>query len=272
MDEHRHLPDINRLSVLTAVILLAYAVTPFIQLPSRPIQLQLPGFFLTINLNFATFTSLLAAALSGVGADWLIRDHPRYHERDASARHWLLPALTAWVISVPLNRLEVGFSWWGIFSFGGLLLLAVVVSEYIALDPGDIRYAPAAIILNAVAFALFLVLAVSLRAAGLRLYGILSALGVAVFLASLRTLYLRLGGRWVWKWPLVITIVIGQMVTGLHYWPLTPLQFGLILVGATYALVSTAVGLEEGRSGRALLVEPLVMILLSWIMAFLVRG
>ncbi len=271
LEEQSHLPDTNRLIILIATVLLAYAVTPFIQIQERSLQLQLPGIFLTFSVNFATITSVLAAALAGVGADWLMRGHPRYGLVAGDTRHWLLPALTAWVIGEPLHRLEVGLQWWGVFAFGMLLTL-VNIAEYVALDSADTRYGLAAVALNAVAFALFLILAIALRATGPRLYVILPALVVAVFLATMRTLYLRLGNRWIWKWPIAISAVVGQVVIGLHYLPLSPLQFGLALLGVAYALTSTAVGLEEGRSGRALVFEPAIMLLVTWLMAILVRA
>ncbi len=272
LDSSSHLPDTNRLSVLAATVLLAYAVTPFIQLPERSFQVQLPGIFLVFSIHFATLTSILAAALAGFGADWLVRSHPHFAGHAGDSRHWILPALTAWVIGEPLNRLEVGLEWWGLFALGGVMLVTVYVAEYIIIDPTDARYAPAAVALTAVAFALFLILAIAIRAAGPRLYVILPALVVAIFLVALRTLYLRLGGRWPWKWPVVIAMIIGQLVIGLHYWPVSPLQFGLVLLGAAYALTSVAGGLEEGRSGRGLWLEPVVMLAVALLMAGLLQG
>jgi hypothetical protein len=272
LDSQSHLPDTNRLSVLTATVLLAYAVTPFIVIPARTLQLQLPGLFLTYTLNFATITSILAAALAGFGSDWLIRGHPQYGLHSQDSRHWMLPALTAWVIGEPLNRLEIGLEWWAVFALGGLMLAAVNVAEYIALDPADSRHAPAAVGLTSVAFALFLILAIAMRAAGPRLYIIIPTLVVASFLVTLRTLYLRLGGRWAWKWPFAISLVIGQIGVGLHYLPFSPMQYGLVLLGAAYALTSMAGGLEEGRGGRALWLEPAVMLAVALLLVFVIRG
>jgi hypothetical protein len=265
------LPDTNRLSVIVATVMLAYAATPFILLPSRVLQLQLPGIYLALTIGFSTLTSTLAAALAGVGTEWLLHQHPRYIE-GGRARHWLLPALTAWVIGVPLNNLAVGLEWWAVFAFGGLLLTGVCAAEYIAADPADPRHPPITAALTAVSFALFLFLAVALRGAGPRLFLILPALTFAVFLAALRTLYLRLGGRWVWIWPLAIALVVGQIAAGLHYLPLSPLQFGLILLGPAYALTSVAVTLEEGRPLRSQWVEPAVMLVSVWLLAVLMRG
>jgi hypothetical protein len=266
-----HLPDTNRLSVVVATVMLAYAMTPFIRIPARVLEIQLPGIFLTYTIDFSTLTSLFAAALAGVGMDWLLRLHPRYAAGKAG-RPWLLPTLTALVIGVPLNFQTVSPEWWAVFAFGGLLLAGVCSAEYIAADPADPRHAPISTALTAVSFALFLVLTVGLRGAGPRLFIILPSVIGAVFFVALRTLYLRLGQRWVWTWPAVIALVVGQIAAGLHYLPLSALQFGLALLGPAYALTSVAVILEEGNSLRVQWIEPVLMLVLVWLLAFFVRG
>jgi hypothetical protein len=95
--KHRHLPDPERLSILAATILLAYALARFIDLPGREIAVQLPGIYLSIQINIKTIVALLVAGLTATGADWLLRDHPAIGKA-RSFEHWLLPALTAWVI------------------------------------------------------------------------------------------------------------------------------------------------------------------------------
>lgn len=94
---------------------------------------------------------------------------------------------------------------------------------------------------------------------------------VAVFLATLRTLYLRLGGQWHWKWSVTIAVITGQLVVGLHYWPISPIQFGLVLMGSAYALTSIAAGVEEGRQGSGLWIEAGIMLLVSGLLAALLR-
>lgn len=263
MDEHQNLPDTNRLSILAATILLAYAVTPFIKLPIRSLSLQLPGFLFELNFNFTSLVSLLVALLAAAGANWLIQGHPQSGEQ-STFQHWLLPALTAWAIGVPLGTLALGLQWWAVFAFGGVLLVLVFVAEYIVVDIADARQAPATVGLTAVSFALYLTLAIAVRAAGLRLYLVLPALVPTLGLVTLRTLYLRLGGRWLWGWGLAIALVVGQFALGLHYWPVTPLAFGLALIGPAYALTSLAGSIEEGRAWRTLWIEPAVMLGLFW--------
>lgn len=263
MEERQHLPDTDRLSVLAATILLAYALLPFFNLPERSFTLPAVGILFVFRFNFATLTAVLSAALAAAGTEWLVRSHPMAGGQ-RTAQHWLLPAFTAWVIGLPLASLQVGLQWWAVFAFGGLLLVLVLVAEYIAVDLHDTRHAPAAVGLTAVAFALFLILCVALTAAGSRLYILLPAVALAAFSVALRSLYLRLGGRWCVAWAGGIALVVAQMVAALHYWPVSPLRFGLLVLGLAYALTSLAGSVEEGRSWRASWVEPVLMLVVMW--------
>lgn len=272
MEAHEHLPDRNRMSVVIAAVMLAYAVTPFVQIAPLVLQTQLPGIFLSITVDFSTLSSLVAAALAATGSWWLLLDHPLYPTWKNRGRHWLLPALTAWVIGVPLNSLAVGPEWWALFGLGGVFLVIVLLAEYIALDPEDVRHAPAVVGLTALSFALFLLLTVSLKATGLRLFFIFPAITLAVGLTALRTLYLRLGGVWHWKGTLLITLIVAQIASALHYFPLLPLQYGLLLTGLAYALTSAVSAYEEGRTGTALWLEPTIMLGVLSLLAVLIRG
>ncbi|KPL80812.1 hypothetical protein ADN00_01055 [Ornatilinea apprima] len=269
MNERQHLPDANRLSILASTILLAYAISPYVNIPPRSFGVTLFGAVYSLNFDFGLLLSLLVSMLAAVGADWLIRDHPELRETN-TMQHWILPALTAWVLGVPLRNLQPGLEWWVVFAFGGILLILVFVAEYIVVDLADDLHAPAAIGLTAVSFALYLFLAISLRAAGLRLYTMLPTIVLSMALVALRTLYLRLNGRWCLVWGVAIAVIVGQFAVGFHYWPLSPLSFGLLLVGPSYALTSTAVLIEEKRPWQTLWIEPVVMLAIFWGMAVMV--
>ncbi len=271
MEEHSHLPDLGHLSTLMAVILLAYATTSFITLPTQDLSLQLPNFYLEIPLSFSTAISFLTAALAAVGSEWLVRDHPRLYQK-STIPHWFLPALSAWAIGVPLGSLEVSPVWWLMLGVSGLLLVLVFIAEYIAVDPSDVRHTVSTVMLTAVSFALFLILAVAVRGSELRLYLSLAVLIPASFLVTLRTMQLRLGNPWRFQWALGIGLIIGQLALGLHYWPLLPVQYGLLLLGPAYGLTSIAISIEESQTGRGVWIEPVVMTLAVWLVAVFVRS
>jgi len=266
----RYLPDADRLSVLAATILLAYALTNFVVLPSREFSIQLPGLFLSFEINIRTFVAILAGGLTASGADWILRDHPALGNR-TTLQHWLLPALTAWVIGLPLFNLPPGWSWWVLFIAGGGVLMLVLVAEYIVVDPDDIRYSLGAAVLTAVSFAMFLILAIVLHSVGLRLIFLVPALGFACLLVSARTLHLRLNGQWLLPESLVIALVVGQIAAALHYWPLSPVAFGLAVLGPAYALTSFMTSLAQEHPVRQSLIEPGVVLSLAWVVAVWIR-
>jgi hypothetical protein len=271
MEARRYLPDRNRISVMTATILLAYALTRFVDIPSQKLSLSILGILLPIEINFHTLVSVLVAAMAATGSDWILRSHPSLANTSFGWRsmlhHWILPALTAWVIGIPLGNLPGGLIWWATIGLGGVLIVLVFISEYNVVDPADVYHPLAALGLTALSFALYLLLAINLWSAGLRLYLLLPALVIAAGLVCLRTLYLRTGGRWLFVWSIGIALVVGQIATGLHYWPISPVRFGLLILGPTYALTSLAGSAEEGRTWRNMLVEPLVMSLVVWTLA-----
>jgi hypothetical protein len=268
MEERMQLPDANRLSVLASTILLAYAVSPFISLPATELVLNLPGAIFSFQLNVDTLVAVLVAALAAVGTDWLLRSHPASRGQ-STFQHWLLPALTAWVIGIPLGTLGISPQWWAVFGLGGTLLILVFVAEYIVFDLSDARHVPAIVGLTAVSFALYLILIIAVRAGGLRLYLLLPALVIPIGLVSLRTLYLRLGGRWCFAWAFAIAAIVGQVAAGFHYWPLSPLSYGLIILGSAYGLTSMVGSIEEGRSWRVLWIEPVIMVIVMWVLAWI---
>jgi hypothetical protein len=256
------MPDADRLSQLAAAILLAYALSRVITLPPLSLGTQLPGVYLEMALNAPTVVTLLVAGLTATGADMLLRSHPALKKN--TFEHWLLPALTAWVIGVPLVRLPLGPLWLASFAVGGVLLMLVLIAEYIAVDPHDLRYAPASAGLTAVSFALFLALAIVMRSTGSRLYLVFPAVVLSAGLVILRTLHLRLGGRWLFLESAALVLIVGQLAAVLHYLPLSPITYGLALLGPTYALTSFVASLAEGQAWRRAIVEPLVVLVIVW--------
>ena len=266
--DHHHLPDENRLSIVIAVVLLAYAVSPYVKAPVQGFVVRVTGLVFPFQIEFSTVIGLLAATLAATGMYWIISSHP-YVGGHHPLAHGILPALTAWAIGVPLNTGIIKAQWWGVFALGGALLVLVCLAEYIVVDFADSRHGPATVGLTAVSFALFLVLVIALRAAELRLYLLLPAILITIFLMSLRTLYLRLEGRWSVEWAAVIAGVVAQIALALHYMPIAPLNFGLFLLGVAYALTSLAGAVLEGQPWRTLWIEPTIILAFSWLLAII---
>lgn len=261
MTEKRYLPDPTRVSILTAIVLLAFALTRLVSAPPLQLTIPLAGVYVTLSFNLNTMIVLLAAGLTAAGMDWLLRTHPSL-EKGETREHWLLPTLTVLVIGIALYTLPQTIIWWLGFGLGAAILLLVFIAEFVVVDPIDSRYPFATAVLTVLAFIIFLILAVALKATNVRLFLLAPALFVGGGLVALRTLHLRLNERWELTWAIGISLVTIQLGAALYYMPLTPVRFGLGLLGPVYALTSLAVSLAEGIPPRQAILEPAVMLVL----------
>lgn len=271
LEEHRHLPDANRLSVLVAAILLAFALAQVVETQHYALSFDIIGIRLEIPLNLTIASTLFATGLTAAGMDWLLRGHPHFEPKN-TFQHWLLPALTTFVIGIPLYNLQYGSAWWFSFVMGGVLLLLVFLAEYIILDPSDVRYPAASAGLTALSFALFLTLTAGLGYIGARLSLVAGVVFFAAMMVALRALHLHLAERWEFAWAAGIGLACTQFATALHYWPLGPIQFGLALLGPLYALTGMTINLGDGMSIRRAVTEAVIVLVLFWLAAGLVRS
>lgn len=271
-----HLPDPDKISVLAATILLAYALSQYVAIPGQQVQLHGFGVTLAFEINVNTVVALLVAGLSASGADWFLRSHPSLSTR-YTIQHWVLPGMTALVLGLTLNRLENTLLWWLVFSVGALLLILVLVAEYIVVDANDFRFFIATTGLTALSFALYLVMVIILRVNGLRLVFLLVPIPLAAGLICYRTLILRLvaakndlpenRATAIYATTTTLLIVL-ELLSIFHYWNLTPFAYAFALLGPTYALTSLFGNLASGQTWRAAVVEPITSILILWGFAF----
>jgi len=61
-------------------------------------------------------------------------------------------------------------------------------------------------------------------------------------------------------------------VLGLHYLPVQPLSFGLIIVAIAYPLTLLVVSYKENKRGLSLFVEPVVLFVILNLMAIFTNG
>ena len=269
-EQNRFMPDPNRIGLLTSTVLLALALTRLIPSPEFSLDIQFPGFLLNIPLNIKSIMGLLTAGLTASGMDWLLRGHPALRGR-VTFQWWLLPTLTTFVISIPLSILPNGQTWWIAFLISGVFVFFVFLAEYIVVDVDAPNYTLSVAGLTAISYTLFFVLSFALRSGEVRLFILLPALFLSASLASLRILNLRVSGRWEFAWSLGIGIICIQLASGLHYWPLTPVQFGLLLVGPLYALINLAINLSENISTLRSIMEPSIVTALCCGLAIFIR-
>ena len=267
--QSKHLPKLDRISILAATILLIYILARFIDFPAQEYFIPFPGAYLSFDLNSYTIVGIFIIGLTSSGVDWLLREHPALEGR-YTFQHWLLPTLTAWAIGAALIRQPFGILWWIGFALGSSILILVVLAEYVTVDPGDIRQLPASMALTAVAFALYFILVVIVRAGGMRLFLIVPTISIAAGLVSLRVLHLQLGGLWAFIPTAVIMLITAQITAAIYYLPISPSAFALFLVGLVYAMTNLAAGILSQKTWRQYFIEPVLILVITWGIAALV--
>ena len=269
-EQDRFMPDPNRIGLLTSTVLVALVFVRLIPAGGFNLAVQFPGFLFDIPLNLSTLLGLLTAGLTATGMDWLIRSHPTINKRP-TFQWWILPTLTTFVISVPLNILPNGQAWLIGFLVSGLFLFFVFLAEYIVVDADAPHYTISVVGLTAISYTLFFILTIALRTSGVRLYILLPSLFFAASLASLRILHLSTSSRWEIAWSAGIGLVCMQLAAGLHYWPLSPVQFGLLTIGPMYSLINLATSMNENTSTRRAITNAVIATGICWGLAIFIR-
>jgi hypothetical protein len=172
-----------------------------------------------------------------------------------------------------LNTLAQGSLWWVVFLLGAGLLALVFTAEFIVVDAADPRFPFASTGLTALSFALFLILAIFLRASDTRLFLILPAIILTQGTIVMRTIYLKLKREQIFSAgnaataglaSLATAIMIGQFSSVLHYIPTSSISYGLWLLGPAYALTIWFIRLTEGRNPKKAMVEPAIVLVAIW--------
>lgn len=269
-ESRSYLPSANRIGMLAASVLLAFALIRLVQSPRFTLEITLPGFYFAYPLTLGAAATFLSAALTAAGMDWLTREHPALGSK-SNIEHLMLPTLTTFVAGAPLSLLADSTDWWVGFALSAVLLVGVFLAEYIAIDPSAPPYALARAGLTALAYALFLILATSLRFSGARMFALVPLLFIVAGLISLRILHLDGTDRWDFPWAIGIGLVCAQIGAGLHYWHLSPVQFGLTLTGPLYALTMLSSSLTENVPLRRAVTAPAVVLGFAWAAVFFLR-
>jgi hypothetical protein len=260
----RGLPDVDRLSVMAAVILLSFALSRVFTLPVWRTEWQIWGTNFLLDLDLGNVVLIITGGLTAAGVDWLLHDHPGRGDLSTTP-HWLLPSLAAVVVGLALDQLPFDSQWWLGLAVGGIVLIAVLTAEYITLDQHDARLPLASLVLVATAFTLYLILVVNLSLAGFRLYVLLPIIFIGSALVSLRVLHLRLNGEWAVYESLIVAWIVTQVAAALHYWPVSALRYGIWVLGVLYALSALFVNLIEERTDRSLYTEAALSLIVALI-------
>lgn len=265
----RYFPNRDRLSVVTAVILLAYTLARFVNIPTREISASLFGSSIGFELNGQIIILTIVAALISTGSDTLIRSHPKSELLSSgTATHWILPGAAALGLGLLLNLMPLGIWWFGL-AISALFLVLVLIAEYIVVEPNDVSYQLAAFGLTALTYIIALALFSWLRFTSTRaaLSGTLTFFLALVL--SLRLLMLSgvsfLRGS---VYASVVGVVVGETMWALNYWRVTPIGAGLLLLVQFYILHGLVQQHLIGGITRRMLIEFAVVGLIGIVIAF----
>ncbi len=261
---------IDRIGLLTALVLLSFSLTRIVHSPQFFLSVNLFGVNLSYPININMIITFLAAGMTASGMNSIMQVHPEIGNSRTS-QHWLIPTLTTFIIGFSLALFPNNTIWWAVFCVGALLLTLVFWAEYLVVSATSSGYTLARAGLTALAYALFLILLASLRFGGTRLIISAPAIFLAAGLISLRILNMDGIDRWDFPWAVGIGLVCMQLGAGLHYWKITPLQYGLILTGVLYGLTSLSVSTTEGIPFKRALTQPLIVVLISSVAAIFIK-
>jgi hypothetical protein len=251
----RHFPSRDRLSVLTAVIVLAYALARFLNLPARAVGTTFLGSALGVEIGGPFLLQVLVAALISTGADTLIRSHPRF----AGSRtliHWIMPGATALVLGTALNRLTDGPAWWLGLALSAVALIAVLIAEFIVVDADDPAREAAALVLTLLAYGLGLVFFAVVHNSGVRaaiastLTGLVAG-ALAWRLLALHSASVSRAGLYAG----LVGLICAETIWAITYWRLSSSGAALLVTLPFYLSVGLAQQHLAGRLTRRVWLE-----------------
>lgn len=258
MDPAQLLPSRDRLSVLTAIILLAYTLMRFMRLPERLIGGMFFGSPLSIKVNGTFLMMLLVAALISTGSDMLIRSHPNFARQPTGRTliHWILPGATALVLAAALNRAPNGLVWGFGLGASALVLLAVFVAEYSVIHPHPPVREAASFALTALTYGLTLTLFILLHSLSVRAAisatiggGVAGALAWRLF--SLRKAALGRAGLY----AAIVGLICAEVIWALNYWRVPSNSAALMVMIPFYIGVGVAQQHLAGQLTRRVWIE-----------------
>jgi hypothetical protein len=252
----------DRLSVLSGALVLALALTRFVDAPTRPlIRTTIFGSPLELNLSAAAVMLLLILGLTVTGVSSLVRSHPEAGGSGPLFMFWIVPGLLMIGVASWLDRIGSVNAWRAVWLAGAVLLPLALVTEYNAVEPAQ-RHAPLwqwsqTALIHLAAVILFTLI---YDARSRSLLSGTAVLTVAVLLAA--RLFWAVGSAPAdaFRYGGVVGLVLGQVTWLLNYGRLSGLQGGLLLLLLFYVLTGLIQQFlegqfEDGPNGRRILLE-----------------
>ncbi len=268
MLNERPSPDRDRLSVFIGVIVLTPVLIRFVAISPRTISLNLLGSPVSFEMTSVWLTATMLPALSCMGANAVIRTHPRMAQ-PAPPRafiFWILPGLTGLNAALLLERASTWPLWWAGLLLAGSAVALVAIAEFSTVDPYVLGYARARLILNLVAYALAFAsfaLIYGSRGRSLLTAPAISAVGFVLAFELLNTTEVHM--RHALRYGLFTALLLGESAWALNYWRLSTLAGGMVLLLIFYAVVGVIQQFLLNRLTRRTLIEFVVVAAVAFV-------
>ncbi len=218
----------REVGTLTAVLLLVYVLSLFVNRSVVVVPIHVGPYSLSLNWKMIDLASLAAAVLASLGLYRLIGLQSFHEQRDLLIQG-VIPFAAAFTLGIALRNITIGWTWWMMLFFGGLLLYLIFMTELIVQDPNDPRFVFAEVILTGLSYATFLMAAIAARVNLDRLALMLPVLALAGFLLARRIFSLRLYRVSPGVSAASVTVLSVQAAAAIHYWPVNSLSFSIFL-------------------------------------------
>ncbi|MCL4395894.1 MAG: hypothetical protein M1482_14005 [Chloroflexi bacterium] len=271
------LAPLDRLSLLTSLVLIGLTLSLIVDLPSQRIEFTFLGSEASLTISGSWLIAVLLAALTAAGVNSIARTHPRVHLGETRYIFilWIVPVLivvgATMVLSLANVKLYGAFGLIGV-AFAGAFMVGVIVGEYITIDLNDRWYSAARLGVNLAVYLAALVLFTTIYSWKLRSLYSSTAIGVT---AGLMALELLRGsesdfGR-TWLYGAAVGLAMGEIVWALNYWSATGFVGGAMLLLFFYALTGITQQYLWNRLNRIVFVEFAMIVGGAMVMLLLLR-
>jgi len=241
-------------------------------LPNESVN-QILRFIIGVNPFDITVNRLIlivVALVSLAGTIWFLSGSLLPNSRNLQAKellpHLVLPTFTSVTLAYTLSQMVRTPWWWVVFLIGLVLVATVMISEQVDFNNLDNQSPIPMVSLTSLSIGLFLLGLIVLRTIGPRLYVFVPVVALASGFVSLRFIGLRTHSKPSWEVIIVIVLILAQLSAALYYIFINALQFGIILTGIFYILLTLSMGFQNNKKGQELLVEPLSMLIITIIL------
>lgn len=258
------MPRYDRLSILVSLVLFGLMISHVVDMPTRTISFVALGVPTTIYVSSRWFVGALLVAMTGAGADSVVRSHPL--ARDAGWAYglalWALPCCLILFALIALPASPRLSYWLGGLALTGLLLSLIVIAQYRTVNPGGPGAGLAGWGLNVAVYVSVFVFCTLIYAARAR--SLLSATAIFLLGSGMAAELLRpntpsLTMRRTWLYSMIVGLVLGEVAWALNHLSLGEVASGVFFLLIFYVLSGLARQHLRGRLAPAVIAEFMVV-------------